>query len=216
LAIPMNDYYMHPNDVNSSQINVDRIGSDPPFEIWGHDWASPGVFRLYLDWTPGYGLNGSWGGQVQLGDLIFYDSSGQKYAIALRNHTNENDEILMGNVFEVTQERTSDYYFGAGGIFGQQSTSWYGDNELVTADGNVLGQAAIGFFDGGKKNTYITVDLGIFDSLGFDPDTFRFAYTCANDIIVAPVPEATPLLLVGCGLLCVAVLARRKTEHTQI
>ena len=69
-AVPMyNDYYKHPKDSNLWQQDVDRIGTNPPFEIYGHSWNYDSSLQLIIwtDWSKG--LDGSHMGS-SLGDVF--------------------------------------------------------------------------------------------------------------------------------------------------
>lgn len=209
------DYYKHPHDVNvinPNQVSLDIIGSNPPFEIYGHEWITDNSgnkkLRIWWDWNRG--ANGADGG-AKVGDVFLFTGSGT-YGVALRNHDSyENDGISQGDIFKVEGVRTSDYYFGPStGVVKQVSYVQYGDHEIVTAWGNTVGNAGVTWYPWTSTsvgNYYTDIYFGSNSLVSNDP-TIRLTQTCANDVH-NPVPEPSVLILLGIGLIGVAMVKRK-------
>jgi hypothetical protein len=215
-AISFPDTYLHPLDTNPYQQGLDRIGADPPFEIYGHDWLTSSVETTLKIWTSwNLGLDGKALLGTQVGDVFIYAPTGT-IAVALRDHHGDLDpddlgegNFKAGDVFEPTALLKSDHYFGPAGVLDQLDYSKYGDNEIVLAsEGDFIENLGASAIDhalvGGKYATSITFPA----AYNFDMyPGIRFAWTCANDI--HQVPEPTAMLLLGTGLITLAGFRRK-------
>lgn len=215
-ALPVDlvtDQYRHPLDTESSQQGVDVIGNSPPFQIFGHRWFSPGVLEIWTDWDNG--LDGTDILDTKLGDVFLLDHN---LAVAVRDHNLNRgtaveigDGISQGNVFNVETTRLSNQYYS------DISTSRYGDNEIVTADGDVSTdvRASVSYAESSIGSGEYIISLSFLDAYGayegFFDSAIRFAYTCANDVH-APVPEPATMLLTGFGLLGMGTYFRRRLK----
>jgi len=213
-AISFPDTYLHPLDTNSGQQGIDRIGANPPFEIYGHDWLTSGdnILRIWTSWH--LGLDGKALFDTQLGDVFIYAATGT-IAVALRDHNPGLGEgnFQAGDLFEPTMMLTSDHYYDPDtGQLHKLSYSNYGDHEIVLAsEGDFrenLGASAIGY--GPSEGKYaITIEFPTTYDFTMHPG-IRFAYTCGNDI--HHVPEPATLLLFGTGLTGLAGFRRKFRE----
>lgn len=209
------DTYLHPNDVDGSyHQNLDVIGPEPPFQIFGSEWVDDYNLKISLDWN--LGLDGVYSPtryQAKLGDLFLYTDDGV-FAVALRSHTFENSfdptapAISAGTIFKVEGTYSSDWYFDLtdGKVFKIPTTS-YGDHEIVAAYGTAMGQVAGFLYDLDNidpSSNYIQIS---FADTSFANSPLRITMTCANDVHV--VPEPLSLLLLGLGLLGAGIYGRR-------
>ena len=197
-AISFPDTYLHPLDMNPGQQGLDRIGADPPFEIYGHDWLTSATLRIWTSWN--LGLDGKALFGTQVGDVFIYAAT-ETIAVALRDHNPLLGEgnFQAGDIFEPTALLKSDHYFGPAGVLAKLDNSKYGDNEIVLASqGDLKPEAAdaIGYYYDPAEGKYaITITF----PYNFDMyPGIRFAWTCANDI--HHVPEPASMLLLGTGL----------------
>jgi hypothetical protein len=214
------DTYLHPLDGDVSQQTLDFIGATPPFDIKGFEWSTPTTLNIYTDWN--LGLAGTYNPtylSVQLGDVFFTTVSGTKFGVALRDHTfetskNAADTITAGSIYAATNTYTSDWYYGIpSGTVAPMATVHYGDNEIVTGYGDVLGNASIGYAANGTTNPglyVITVQLD--SSYAGTIAGFSFGTTCANDVVVG-VPEPATLLFLGLGFVGAAVYGRYRRRE---
>lgn len=215
-AVSFPDTYLHPLDSNPAQLSVDRIGTNPPFEIYGHDWLTSGgnTLRIWTSWN--LGLDGKALLDTQVGDVFIYAAT-ETIAVALRDHNpglGEGD-FHAGDIFEPTVFLKSDHYFGDGpgpgtGVLADIGYSNYGDNEIVLAsEGDLKLEAAdaIGYYYDPAEGKYaITVTFPATYDFSMYPG-IRFAWTCANDI--HQVPEPATLLLMGTGAVGLVGLKRK-------
>ena len=105
------DSYLHPLDRNSGQRPTDRIGTDSPFEVYGHEWLSGTQLKIYWSWNLGLGGYGLF--NIKVGDVFIYTPTGT-LAVALRDHDTfigEDGVIKQGQIFIPTDFRLSDYYY---------------------------------------------------------------------------------------------------------
>ena len=204
-ALPVDlvtDQYRHPLDNETYQQGVDVIGNSPPFQIFGHRWFSPGVLEIWTDWDND--LDGMDILDTMLGDVFLLDHN---LAVAVRDHNLNRgtaveigDGILQGNIFTVETTRLSNEYYS------DISTSRYGDNEIVTAAGDLRTdvRASVSYAESSIGSGEYILSLSFLDGDDayeeFYDSAIRFAYTCANDVL-APVPEPATMLLTGFGLL---------------
>jgi len=162
-AYQFTDNYDHPNDWNVYQQDDDLIGSNPPYEIYGHDWVTSGGFdelRIYTDWDKG--LDGKTSFNAMVGDVFLTHTPWAEdadYGIAIRDHGIdpqgvESSGLLKGDVYTPDSNGflSSTDYFG---------TNWasYGDHETVTGDGTALNaDVSVSIVTGyGLGNDYIAI-----------------------------------------------------------
>lgn len=206
------DTYLHPLDADVGQRGMDVIGENPPFDIKGSDWATTTTLNIYTDWN--LGLSGEWSSyyRVQLGDLLIGTSRGLTYGVALRDHIVEGDGIKAGDIYTISGTYSSDWYYGTSGALRQLSTSMYGDHEIVTGYGDIVGKASIGYNSNGTANPGDYVITVQFDTSAYGDDVIRFASTCGNDIHVA-VPEPVTLLFLGLGFVGAGICGYRRRKN---
>lgn len=204
------DTYLHPldrNTFNPDQRGVDRIGNNPPFEIYGYEWLSNGTeLNIYTSWS--HGLDGNNIYDSKLGDVFLYTPKGT-FAVALRTHdASENDGIQQGWIFTPTNTRTSDYYYDPLSGTKANLAYWqYGDNEVVTASGDQVDSVislTMTPYDPNLNQSIIVIDFNENMQGGI-----RFGQICGNDVIATPEPAT--MLLLGSGLIGLAsFLGRNK------
>lgn len=215
-ALPLGataDKYLHPNDEQIGQRDDDVIGNSNIFNIYGHEWLDNQNLNIYLSWNlpGGFDLEGKYL-NAMLGDLFIYDSSSTslEYFVPLRTHTDDYDGNTMakGLIYDVETTRLSNDYYST------WSTSSYGDNEVVTAEGTNTGRSATVAYTKESLYNTITIDFLAKDYGLFDGRAIRFAYTCGNDVH-APVPEPATMFLLGTGLIGLVGVSRRKIKKNK-
>jgi hypothetical protein len=208
------DNYLHPLDGNIGERNVDVIGISDfnliEYRLWG-DRSVPGWIQIDIR-TAGVTGEATRVTDAALGDLFFDTQLDGNFdlAVALRTHQQspyftsmgiEDNIIQKGDIFLPASYRLSDAYY--------DPSFWYfGDNEIVTGLGGVLGKADVAYDGAG----IITV---AFQKDGLDPENLRLhlGWTCGNEVMdnTTQVPEPSTLLLLGSGIFGMAVM-RRKTS----
>lgn len=195
------DTYWHPN----GPLNIDVLGDNPPFQIYGSIWTNASTLQIWTDWS--VGLAGTYNSSM-MGDVFLQLDTGEVIAVALRNHVATYDfdgSISQGEVFYATNTWTSDDYAAL--------THWYtyGWHEVVTATGSAVAgvSAAINYHWAGIGQSYIEIELSGITNANLS-NYLSIAQTCANDI--HKVPEPAALVLVGIGLVGVGICSRKKSH----
>ena len=224
-AVTIMDNYYGNFDNGNGAPNRDIIGAANLFETTKMDVSSVGGnlnVTIYSDYFDNVGY-----GNTELGDLFIstngwqvmgsapyvnddYTNGGWEYALVLDNHKGSTSGILnLYSANDKTKIQLSNYYdalyqFGANGVN-------YRSEQEVRFDptgGNSLAQ-------GNWLISGLTLTFAIPNTFypNFNDLAFHWTQTCANDVIEGKVPEPSTLLLLGSGLLGLALYGRKRFKR---
>jgi hypothetical protein len=200
----------------------DRIGNWA-FEIYGIDVLKTPTnltISLYTNYPQGGFTVGSW--RTFAGDLaIDADNDGTfEYGFALTDHPVNPTGVLnpmavtAGSLYQVDSWYVSDDYAPSFGGY------IYNKDQIVTIqDGSLVGTTIfwgwVGLPGGPDWRIDVNLDPSLFSGLGEEIGLYWASATCANDYVEGsvPVPEPTTMLLLGSGLLGLAVCLRKKIKN---
>ena len=213
------DNYLHPLDGNLAERGLDIIGEANfdlvEYRIWG-DHSVPGWVQIDI-LTAGVTGEGTRVTGAALGDLFLDTRLNGDFdlAVALRTHNQlpfftsmaiEDSLIQKEDIYLPTSYRLSDAYY-------DPAFYAFGENEIVTGFGGVVGKAEITYDGAGG----ITVT---FQKDGLDPENLRLhlAWNCANDVMetTTQVPEPSALLLMGLGGFGLVVVRKRIAREIRL